>query len=65
MGIRRRLEAGYVVGADIGGTSLRLALADMDGKVLAKWKVSTAGIRDPHVVVRLIHEGVEDLLQQN
>jgi hypothetical protein len=36
----------------------------MDGKVLAKWKVSTAGIRDPQVVVRLIHEGVEDLLQK-
>lgn len=58
-------EAGYVVGADIGGTSLRLALAGMNGKVLAKWNVSTAGIRDPHVVVRLIEEGVEELLQQN
>jgi glucokinase len=57
-------ETGYVVGADIGGTSLRLALAGMDGEVLAKWKVSTAGIRDPEVVVRLIREGVEDLLQQ-
>jgi glucokinase len=57
-------ETGYVVGADIGGTSLRLALAGMDGEVLAKWKVSTAGIRDPEVVVRLIHEGVEDLLRQ-
>jgi glucokinase len=56
---------GYVVGADIGGTSLRLALAGMDGKVLAKWKVSTAGIRDPEEVVRLIHEGVDDLLRQN
>jgi glucokinase len=57
-------ETGYVVGADIGGTSLRLALAGMDGEVVGKWKVSTAGIRDPEVVVRLIHEGVEDLLQQ-
>jgi glucokinase len=57
-------ETGYVVGADIGGTSLRLALARMDGEVVGKWKVSTAGIRDPEVVVRLIHEGVEDLLQQ-
>ena len=57
-------ETGYVVGADIGGTSLRLALAAMDGEILAKWKVSTAGIRDPEVVVRLIREGVEDLLQQ-
>ena len=58
-------EAGYVVGADIGGSNLRLALADMSGEVLAKWVVSTAGIRDPHVVVRLIEEGVDDLLQQN
>ena len=57
-------ETGCVVGADIGGTNLRLALADMTGEVLAKWKVSTAGIRDPEVVVRLIHEGVEAMLQQ-
>jgi glucokinase len=58
-------ETGYVVGADIGGTSLRLALADMNGAVVGKWKVSTAGIRDPQVVVRLIHDVVEDLLRQN
>ena len=58
-------ETGYVVGADIGGTSLRLALAGMTGEVLAKWKVSTAGIRDPEVVVRLIHEGVQELLQKH
>ena len=58
-------QQGYVVGADIGGTSLRLALASMDGQVLGKWKASTEGIRDPHVVVRLIQEGVDDLLQQS
>ena len=65
IGNSQEIEPGYVVGADIGGTSLRLALAGMDGKVLAKWKVSTAGIRDPDVVVGLIHEGVEDLLREN
>jgi glucokinase len=54
-----------VVGVDIGGTSLRLALAGMDGKLLFRWKASTAGIRDPHVVVKLIQEGVEDLLRQS
>ena len=58
-------ETGYVVGVDIGGSNLRLALAGMDGKVLAKWAVSTAGIRDSQVVVRLIEEGVDDLLRQN
>ena len=64
-GNSHEIEAGYVVGADIGGTSLRLALADMDGKVVAKWKVSTAGIRDPQVVVGLIQEGVEELLKKS
>ena len=42
-GNAQEIETGYVVGADIGGTSLRLALAGMDGNVLAMWKVSTAG----------------------
>ncbi len=64
-GDSQEIERGYVVGADIGGTSLRLALAGMDGKVLAKWKVSTEGIRDPHVVVGLLQAGVDELLQQN
>ncbi len=64
-GNSHEIETGYVVGADIGGTSLRLALAGMDGKVLAKWKVSTAGIRDPDIVVGLLQEGVDELLQQN
>jgi glucokinase len=54
-----------VVGVDIGGTSLRLALAGMDGRILFKWKAPTTGIRDPHVVVGIIHEGVADLLRQS
>jgi glucokinase len=58
-------EAGYVLGADIGGTSLRIALAGMDGRILDKWKVSTAGIRDPEVVVRLMEEGADALFQAN
>jgi glucokinase len=55
----------YVVGADTGGTSLRLALAGEDGEILCKWKAPTTGIRDPHVVVGLIQEGVDDLLRQS
>jgi glucokinase len=56
---------GYVAGADIGGTSLRIALAGMDGRILDKWKVSTAGIRDAEVVAGLVEEGVTALLARN
>jgi glucokinase len=64
-GNSHQIETGYVAGADIGGTSLRIALAAMDGQVIDKWKVSTAGIRDPEVVVALVEEGIDTLLERN
>ena len=36
----------YVIGADIGGTSLRLALADGNGTIVGRWGASTTGARD-------------------
>jgi glucokinase len=57
-------EAGYVVGVDIGGTNLRLALADQSGAIVAKWSSSTAGVRGADAVVGLICDGVKHLLQQ-
>jgi glucokinase len=57
-------DAGYVAGIDIGGTNLRLALADMTGTVLAKWSSSTAGVTGANAVMALIVEGVERLLRQ-
>lgn len=56
-------DAGYVAGIDIGGTNLRLALADMAGTVVGKWSSSTVGIRGPEAVVALVGDGVEQLLQ--
>jgi glucokinase len=55
---------GYVIGVDLGGTNLRLALADMAGSVLGRWSEVTAGVTDPHAVVSLICTGVEQLLLQ-
>jgi glucokinase len=55
---------GYVIGADIGGTNLRLALADMKGTICVRWSTSTVGIRSASRVVELIAEGVDALLQQ-
>jgi len=55
---------GYVIGADIGGTNLRVALADTNGAICARWSTSTAGIRSAPKVIDLIAEGIDALLQQ-
>lgn len=56
--------SGYVVGVDIGGTNLRLALADMTGAIVARWSSSTAGSRGADAIIDLICNGVMDCLQQ-
>src|SRR5215470_5397535 len=57
-------DYGYVVGVDLGGSTVRLALADLDGRIIARWTVSTRGNRTPEKVVALIHSGLLNLLQQ-
>jgi glucokinase len=54
--------APYVIGADIGGTNLRLALADGAGRIVARWSGSTIGARDAQAVVRMMRQGVDQLL---
>jgi glucokinase len=54
----------YVIGADIGGTSLRLALADSDGTILGRWSASTADTSDPAAVIRRMRVGVDALLNE-
>lgn len=54
----------YVAGVDIGGTNLRVALADMEGTIKGKWSCSIAGAYSEDKVVKLICDGVEHLLQQ-
>jgi glucokinase len=55
---------GCLVGIDIGGTSLRVALATVTGSILAKWTASTAGLQDPQAIVALIRSGVDHLLRE-
>jgi glucokinase len=57
-------DSGYVVGVDIGGTNLRLALADMTGTVSARWSSSITDSRSVDAVMDLIQGGVEQLLQE-
>lgn len=54
----------YVIGADIGATSLRLALADGAGAILGRWSASTTGTADATMVLRLMRQGVDELLHE-
>ncbi len=56
---------GHVIGVDLGGTQLRLALATRGGgDLLARWSASTVGITDPRRIVAFIVEGANVLLGQ-
>ena len=57
-----RAEYGYVAAADIGGTNLRLVIADMAGAIIGKWTGSTVDASSPAKVVHLIREGVKQIL---
>lgn len=54
----------YVIGADIGGTSLRLALANGSGAIVGRWSASTTGTGDATMVLHLMREGVDLLLRE-
>lgn len=54
----------YVLGIDIGGTNLRLALADAKGAIRARWATATVGIREAGAIVAKIHDGLNKLLEE-
>ncbi len=60
-----RINAGYghVIGVDIGGSNLRIALADMNGTVLDKWSTSTKRTSSPDMVIQQIRTGIKYLLR--
>jgi len=54
----------YVVAVDIGGTNLRVALANRHGKMLAKWSGSVGSDSSPKAVVQVIRGAVGYLLTE-
>jgi glucokinase len=57
-------DRAYVLGIDIGGTNLRVALADKSGNILARTSSTTTNVRDAHFVVAKIRECTDCLLQK-
>jgi glucokinase len=52
----------YVIAIDIGGTNLRMALADLDGRIAARWSSSTVGMCAVDVIIDLMRKGLESML---
>ena len=55
---------GHVIGIDIGATNMRIALADTNGTVLAKWATSTKRTSSPKMVIQQIRTGVNHLFRR-
>jgi len=55
---------GYVLGADIGGSNVRLALADLNGVVIGRWNALLRTERSPQAVVETVSSGISQLIQQ-
>ena len=53
----------HLLGVDIGGTNLRVALANLKGEIIARATKTTTNVRDPKTVVHNICECVHELLQ--
>lgn len=63
--LRFNASHGYVAGADIGGTRLRMILADLNGRVVAQWATQfTDKQRTPKAVCALIHDGLKIMCQE-
>lgn len=58
-------QDGLVAGVDIGGSNLRIALADLHGNILGRWSTSTRATSSPEMVMAQIEHGVNCLLSES
>ena len=54
----------HLLGVDIGGTNLRVALANSNGEIAGRVSATTTNVRDAESVVRKIGECAHQLLQE-
>ena len=63
--LRFNANHGYVAGVDIGGTRLRMVLADLNGRIVMQWATQfTEKQRTPKAVCSLIHDGLKVMCQE-
>jgi glucokinase len=54
-----------VITADIGGTSLRVALVSQDGTILHRYQGETSAVEGPRVVTERLFAGIEAVLEES
>ena len=63
--LRFHASHGSVAGVDIGGTRLRMMLADLNGRVITQWSTQfSEKQRTPKAVCGLIHDGLRVMCQE-
>jgi len=63
--LRFHASHGYVAGVDIGGTRLRMVLADLNGKLITQWSTQfSEKQRTPKAICGLIHDGLKVMCQE-
>lgn len=63
--LRFNATIGYVAGADIGGSTVRVTVADLNGTMVGRWAASTRTHRTPERVALLVTAGIRELLRQH
>ncbi len=64
--LRFNAHHGYVVAADIGGTRLRMMLADLNGDVVTQWStVLLKAQKTPAAMCALIQQGIGSMCEQS
>src|SRR5690242_19056252 len=56
---------GYVIGADIGGSGVRLVLADLSGRIVGRWQKMFTAKGTPDEVIALTISGIHRLLDEH
>ncbi len=58
------MEAQYVIGVDLGGTTVKLGLFDVNGRVLEKWEIPTVKDNEGSQILPDIADTIKDKLNE-
>jgi glucokinase len=64
--LRFNARAGHVIGIDVGGTLLRIALANLEGAIIGRWACALKpNEKQPETVCSIVNKAIGQLLSEN